>query len=181
MWTDGSVRARRQFSPWLGVLSSRGLPVEAVAALWLCSGGGVSDVYLVMARTGQAGPKGISAFLVEKVRPAPSELPVCLGGHGVCWLLCTIWCCQVHCIDSNRFYWADHLQGTPGLSFGKPELKLGWNAQPTTAVVFDDVRVGEDSRVGQVSSTDSPHTRSAHETTAPLPVLALLQLCPGLQ
>ncbi|KAI3430470.1 hypothetical protein D9Q98_005065 [Chlorella vulgaris] len=69
------------------------------------SGGGVSDVYLVMARTGQAGPKGISAFLVEK--------------------------------------------GTPGLSFGKPELKLGWNAQPTTAVVFDDVRVGDDSRVGQ--------------------------------
>lgn len=30
------------------------------------SGGGVSDVYLVMARTGEAGPKGISAFLVEK-------------------------------------------------------------------------------------------------------------------
>lgn len=31
------------------------------------SGGGVSDLYLVMARTGAAGPKGISAFLVEKV------------------------------------------------------------------------------------------------------------------
>lgn len=30
------------------------------------SGGGVSDVYLVMARTGEAGPKGISCFLVEK-------------------------------------------------------------------------------------------------------------------
>lgn len=33
------------------------------------SGGGQSDVYLVMARTGEAGPKGISAFLV----PADSE------------------------------------------------------------------------------------------------------------
>ena len=33
------------------------------------SGGGRSDVYLVMARTGVAGPKGISAFLV----PADSE------------------------------------------------------------------------------------------------------------
>ncbi|WP_329437467.1 acyl-CoA dehydrogenase family protein [Dietzia cinnamea] len=33
------------------------------------SGGGQSDVYLVMARTGDAGPKGISAFLV----PADSE------------------------------------------------------------------------------------------------------------
>ena len=31
------------------------------------SGGGVSDLYLVMARTGQAGHKGISAFLVPKV------------------------------------------------------------------------------------------------------------------
>ncbi|WP_024794768.1 acyl-CoA dehydrogenase family protein [Tomitella biformata] len=30
------------------------------------SGAGVSDVYLVMARTGAEGPKGISAFLVEK-------------------------------------------------------------------------------------------------------------------
>jgi alkylation response protein AidB-like acyl-CoA dehydrogenase len=30
------------------------------------SGGGVSDVYLVMARTGEGGPPGISCFLVEK-------------------------------------------------------------------------------------------------------------------
>lgn len=32
-----------------------------------CSGGGVSDIYLVMARTGEPGPRGISAFLLEKV------------------------------------------------------------------------------------------------------------------
>jgi isobutyryl-CoA dehydrogenase len=30
------------------------------------SGGGVSDIYLVMARTGDLGPKGISCFFVEK-------------------------------------------------------------------------------------------------------------------
>jgi alkylation response protein AidB-like acyl-CoA dehydrogenase len=58
------------------------------------SGGGVSDVYVVMARTGGPGPKGISAFVVEK--------------------------------------------GTPGLSFGAQEKKLGWNAQPTAQVNFDD-------------------------------------------
>lgn len=29
----------------------------------------------------------------------------------------------------------------PGLSFGANERKMGWNAQPTRAVVFDDVRV----------------------------------------
>lgn len=35
------------------------------------SGGGAADVYLVMARTGaQPGGKGISAFLVDKVRPS---------------------------------------------------------------------------------------------------------------
>lgn len=61
------------------------------------SGGSVSDVYLVMARTGGPGPRGISAFLVEK--------------------------------------------GMPGLSFGKLEEKLGWNAQPTTAVILDEVKV----------------------------------------
>ncbi|MEH3155234.1 MAG: acyl-CoA dehydrogenase family protein [Gordonia paraffinivorans] len=61
------------------------------------SGGGFSDVYVVMARTGDDGPGGISTFVVEN--------------------------------------------GTPGLSFGAQEKKMGWNAQPTAAVIFDDVRV----------------------------------------
>ena len=30
------------------------------------SGGGVSDIYVVMARTGEGGPRGISAIVVEK-------------------------------------------------------------------------------------------------------------------
>jgi alkylation response protein AidB-like acyl-CoA dehydrogenase len=36
------------------------------------SGAGTSDVYVVMARTGEAGPKGISAFVVEKDTPGLS-------------------------------------------------------------------------------------------------------------
>ena len=36
-----------------------------------------------------------------------------------------------------------------GLSFGKMENKLGWNAQPTTAVMLDHVRVPESSRIGE--------------------------------
>ena len=68
------------------------------------SGGGVSDVYVVMARTGEPGPKGISCFLVEK--------------------------------------------DTEGVSFGKPEVKLGWNSQPTTVVSFDDVVVPRANRIG---------------------------------
>ncbi len=39
-------------------------------------------------------------------------------------------------------------KGTPGLSFGAPEKKLGWNASPTAQVVFDNCRVPVANRVG---------------------------------
>ena len=38
---------------------------------------------------------------------------------------------------------------TPGLSFGAPERKLGWNASPTAQVIFDNVRVPVANRVGE--------------------------------
>jgi hypothetical protein len=69
------------------------------------SGGGVSDVYVVMARTGGEGAKGVSAFVVEK--------------------------------------------GMEGLSFGANERKMGWNAQPTAQVNFDNCRVPVANRIGQ--------------------------------
>ncbi|GHC91010.1 acyl-CoA dehydrogenase family protein [Novosphingobium pokkalii] len=68
------------------------------------SGGGVNDLYLIMVRTGEAGPRGISCVLVEK--------------------------------------------DTPGLSFGAPERKLGWNASPTAQVILDNVRVPVGNRLG---------------------------------
>jgi alkylation response protein AidB-like acyl-CoA dehydrogenase len=37
----------------------------------------------------------------------------------------------------------------PGLSFGAPEKKMGWNAQPTAQVNFDNVRVPAENRVGE--------------------------------
>lgn len=69
------------------------------------SGAGFSDLYVVMARTGGEGPKGISALVVEK--------------------------------------------GTPGLSFGANEKKMGWNAQPTGIVNFDNCRVPVANRLGE--------------------------------
>jgi alkylation response protein AidB-like acyl-CoA dehydrogenase len=69
------------------------------------SGAGTSDIYLVMARSGGPGAKGVSAFVVEN--------------------------------------------GTPGLSFGAPERKMGWNSQPTAQVNFDDCRVPVASRIGE--------------------------------
>lgn len=68
------------------------------------SGGGVSDLYVVMARTGEPGAKGVSAIVVEN--------------------------------------------GTAGLSFGAQEKKMGWNAQPTAQVNFDNVRVPVANRIG---------------------------------
>jgi len=37
---------------------------------------------------------------------------------------------------------------TPGLSFGAPEKKLGWNSSPTAQVIFEDCRVPVENRVG---------------------------------
>lgn len=68
------------------------------------SGAGVSDIYVVMVRTGEAGPSGISTIVVEK--------------------------------------------DTPGLSFGANEKKMGWNAQPTRAVIFENCRVPVANRIG---------------------------------
>ena len=69
------------------------------------SGGGVSDVYVCMVRTGGADPKGISCIVVEK--------------------------------------------GTPGLSFGAREKKLGWKSQPTAMVNFENCRVPAENLIGQ--------------------------------
>jgi alkylation response protein AidB-like acyl-CoA dehydrogenase len=42
--------------------------------------------------------------------------------------------------------------GTPGLSFGANEKKMGWNAQPTRQVVFEDVRVPVGNALGAEGS-----------------------------
>jgi alkylation response protein AidB-like acyl-CoA dehydrogenase len=39
-------------------------------------------------------------------------------------------------------------KGMPGLSFGKPEKKMGWNSQPTAQVIFEDCRVPIANRIG---------------------------------
>ncbi|CUH85407.1 acyl-CoA dehydrogenase family protein [Thalassovita mediterranea] len=68
------------------------------------SGGGYSDGYVVMVRTGDDGPKGISTVYVE--------------------------------------------DGTPGLSFGGLEEKMGWKSQPTRQVQFDDCKIPAANLVG---------------------------------
>ena len=69
------------------------------------SGAGETDVLVLMMRTGDDGPKGVTAILV----PADAD----------------------------------------GISYGKTEHKMGWNAQPTRAITFDDVRVPKKYRLGE--------------------------------
>jgi alkylation response protein AidB-like acyl-CoA dehydrogenase len=40
-------------------------------------------------------------------------------------------------------------KGTPGLSFGKQERKLGWNSQPTAMLIFENARVPVANRLGE--------------------------------
>ena len=37
---------------------------------------------------------------------------------------------------------------TPGLSFGAPEKKLGWNASPTAQLIFEEARISVANRIG---------------------------------
>jgi alkylation response protein AidB-like acyl-CoA dehydrogenase len=46
----------------------------------------------------------------------------------------------ISCIVAER--------GTPGLSFGTPENKMGWNSQPTAQVIFEDALVPGENRLG---------------------------------
>ncbi|MEX1661726.1 acyl-CoA dehydrogenase family protein [Thioclava sp. 15-R06ZXC-3] len=69
------------------------------------SGGGYSDVYIAMVRSGGDGPKGVSTVIVE--------------------------------------------DGTKGLSFGALEDKMGWRAQPTAQVQFDDCAIPAENLLGE--------------------------------
>lgn len=40
-------------------------------------------------------------------------------------------------------------KGTPGLKLGKKEKKLGWNSQPTNAVILEDCKVPVTNVIGK--------------------------------
>ena len=40
-------------------------------------------------------------------------------------------------------------KGTPGLSFGANERKMGWNSQPTATVMLDDCRIPAENLIGK--------------------------------
>ncbi|MBI4729619.1 MAG: acyl-CoA dehydrogenase family protein, partial [Acidobacteria bacterium] len=88
------TRARREGGDWV---------IDGTKS-WVTHGG-ESDYYVVMARTGEGGPRGITAFFVPG--------------------------------------------GSPGLSRGTLERKMGMRASPTAQMIFDGVRVPEENRIGE--------------------------------
>ncbi|TVK92849.1 acyl-CoA dehydrogenase [Shewanella algae] len=69
------------------------------------SGAGATELLVVMCRTGEVGPKGISAIAI------PAD--------------------------------------TKGVIYGKAEDKMGWNAQPTRLITFENVRVPVNHLLGE--------------------------------
>ena len=60
--------------------------------------------------------------------------------------------------------------GTAGLKFGANERKMGWNAQPTRAVIFEDCRVPAANRLGEEGSASRsrwPASTAAGSTLGP--------------
>jgi alkylation response protein AidB-like acyl-CoA dehydrogenase len=51
-------------------------------------------------------------------------------------------------------------KGTPGLSFGANERKMGWNAQPTRQVIMDNCKVPAANLVGGVEGTGFKYAMS---------------------
>jgi alkylation response protein AidB-like acyl-CoA dehydrogenase len=62
-------------------------------------------------------------------------------------------------------------QGSAGLSFGKQESKMGWNSQPTCAVILDGVRVPTENRLGEEGQG---FTIAMNACDAPFPTMICL-------
>jgi alkylation response protein AidB-like acyl-CoA dehydrogenase len=60
-----------------------------------------------------------------------------------------VYVCMVRTAGSGGISCIVVEKGTPGLSFGKMERKLGWNSQPTAAVIFENCRVLAANLVGE--------------------------------
>lgn len=126
---DDALRAR--FLPKL-------LTMEHFASYCLTEPGAGSDAASLTTRAVRDGDhyvvNGAKAFISGGGR---ADLYCCMlrtGGDGADGISCIL-------VEA----------GTPGLSFGAPERKLGWHSQPTAMVNFDDCRVPVANMLGAES------------------------------
>ncbi len=121
----------KQCAAWLPKL----MTMEHFASYCLTEPGAGSDAAALQTRAEQDGDSyilnGAKAFISGG---STSDIYVCMvrtGDPGPSGISCLV-------VEKD----------TPGLSFGKREAKLGWNSQPTTAVIFEDCRVPAANRIG---------------------------------
>jgi alkylation response protein AidB-like acyl-CoA dehydrogenase len=121
----------RQRAEWVPALAT----MESLGSYCLTEPGAGSDAAALRTRAERVGDQyvlngvkqfisgaGAAAVYVVMARTAET------GSHGI-----------------SAFVVPD---GTPGLSFGPPEKKMGWHAQPTRQVIFDNVHVPVSNRLG---------------------------------
>ncbi|HTQ15046.1 MAG TPA: isobutyryl-CoA dehydrogenase [Rhizomicrobium sp.] len=124
----GADELRRRFLPKL-------VGMEKIASYCLTEPGSGSDAASLKTRAVRDGDhyvlNGSKAFISGA---GVSDVYVCMvrtGEEGAKGISCLV-------VE----------KGTPGLSFGKKERKMGWNSQPTAQVIFEDCRVPVANRVG---------------------------------
>jgi len=121
-----------QREKWLPRLST----MELIASYCLTEPGAGSDAASLRTKAAKDGDhyvlNGTKAFISGA---GHSDLYVCMvrtGDDGPKGISCLV-------IEKD----------SPGLSFGKQEVKMGWNSQPTAQVIFEDCRVPIANRIGE--------------------------------
>lgn len=125
----GNATQRQRFLPKL-------LSMVHFASYCLTEPGAGSDAAALAARARREGDQyvidGTKAFISGA---GASDVYACMlrtGGTGAAGISCIL-------VE----------KGTPGLSFGRRERKLGWNSQPTALVHFEQCRVPVANRLGE--------------------------------
>ncbi|WP_425062836.1 isobutyryl-CoA dehydrogenase [Pyruvatibacter mobilis] len=123
-WMIDTFGSDEQRQKWLPRLTS----MDLIASYCLTEPGAGSDAASLKSKAVRDGDhyviNGAKAFISGS---GTSDIYVCMirtGDEGAG---------GVSCIVVEK--------GTPGLSFGANEKKMGWNSQPTAAVIFEDCRV----------------------------------------
>jgi len=131
-WMIDRFGSREQRERWLPGLTR----MQTLASYCLTEPGAGSDAAALRTRAARDGDhyvlNGSKAFISGASR---TDLYVCMvrtGGEGPDGISCIV-------VEKD----------TPGLGFGQPERKMGWNSQPTAMVTFDGCRVPVANRIGE--------------------------------
>jgi alkylation response protein AidB-like acyl-CoA dehydrogenase len=130
-WMVDAFASEEQRARWLPDL----MTMERFASYCLTEPGAGSDAASLATRAASAGDhyvlNGSKAFISGA---GEADVYLCMvrtGGEGPRGISCVV-------VE----------RGSPGLSFGAQEKKLGWHSQPTAMVMFEDCRVPLGHRIG---------------------------------